>query len=130
LSLVDPNIPPLETNNQVARGLHSVVCYAHDYWLHHFQFCLEKSDELPSGHLTILLAQAQKLYQKNRQLQQPMQPQTRSLPLANPFQHTELVRLLLIAQFLQQALGFYQTAAKEAFTSGIGKHIHLLHSSQ
>ncbi|KAL3453193.1 hypothetical protein BJX65DRAFT_116909 [Aspergillus insuetus] len=119
LSLVNPNISPPETNNQVARGLHSVVCYAYDNWLHHFQFCLENSDALNSGHLTILLAQAQKLYHRNRQLQQPMQPPNRSLPLANPFQHAELVKLPLIAQFLQQALNFYQTAEKKVFTSGI-----------
>jgi hypothetical protein len=130
LSLVDPNIPPPETNNQVARGLHSVVCYAYDNWLHHFQFCLENSDELNSGNLTILLAQVQKLYHRNCQLQPPMQPSTRSSPLANPFQHAELVRLPSIAQFLQQALGFYQTAEKKAFTSGTGKHIRVFHSSQ
>ncbi|KAJ0423595.1 hypothetical protein BJY00DRAFT_36019 [Aspergillus carlsbadensis] len=74
---------------------------------------------MASGHLEILLAQAQKLYHRNRELQQPMQPPAHPSPLANPFQHNELVKLPSVAQFLQQTLSFSQTVEKKAFTSGI-----------
>ncbi|KAL2852553.1 hypothetical protein BJX68DRAFT_53445 [Aspergillus pseudodeflectus] len=119
LSLVDPNESPAETNNRVASGLHSVIRYAYDNWLDHFQFCLENSDKLTSGHLDILLAQIQKLYHRHCQLQNPAQPVTHVSACTNPFQHAELVKLPLIAQFLQQALSFYQTVEKKTFTSGV-----------
>jgi hypothetical protein len=122
LRLVDPNFSPTETNNQVARGLHSVVRYAYDNWLHHLQFCLENSDEMTSGHLNILLAQAEKLYHRNPQLQRPVQSPNHASQLAIAFQHVELVKQPYVAQFLQQALTFHQTVEKKAFRSGIGKH--------